>query len=112
MGGKKKHSSKEANPLEPFWTFPRCLFPSPSIHPLSSLPVLYSTSGAIFPPLLCLFFCPFFPAFLCPLVSLRLVVSVQPDPTPHRQQPGCYPALYSPVHCDSATMSTRSVVDG
>lgn len=52
---KKKNSSKGANVFEPFWTFPHCLFPSPSIHPLLSLPVLYSTSGAIFPPLPALF---------------------------------------------------------
>lgn len=49
---------------------------------------------------------------LYPSGSLCLVVSMQPDPTPHRQQPGWYPALNSPVHCNSATMSTRSVVDG
>lgn len=58
---KKKQNSKGANVFEPFWTFPHCLFPSPSIHPLFSLPVLYSTSGAIFPPLLALFFCLFLP---------------------------------------------------
>lgn len=31
--GGKKHSIKGTNLFEPFWTFPHCLFPSPSIHP-------------------------------------------------------------------------------
>lgn len=52
---KKTEQSKGANVFEPFWTFPHCLFPSASIHPLFSLPVLYSTSGIIFPPLLSFF---------------------------------------------------------
>lgn len=62
---KKTEQSKGPNVFEPFWTFPHCLFPSASIHPLFSLPVLYSTSGVIFPPLLS-FFC-LFPPLSFPL---------------------------------------------
>lgn len=71
VNGGGNQSSKEANLFEPFWTFPYCLFPSPSIRPLFSLPVLYSSSGAIFPPLLSLFL-----PLCVPSVSLCLVVSV------------------------------------
>lgn len=53
-------NSKGGNLLEPFWTFPHCRFPSPSIHPLFSLPVLDSTQDAVFPPLLSLF-----PSLVC-----------------------------------------------
>lgn len=35
----EKKNSEGANLLEPFWTFPHCLLPSPSISPLFSLPV-------------------------------------------------------------------------
>lgn len=65
MACHQEKNSKGANLFEPFWTFPHCLFPSPSIQPLF-LPVLYSSSGAIFPPLLS-----FFPlSFSASLVSL------------------------------------------
>ena len=48
--------------------FPNCPFPSPSIQPLFSLPVLYSSSGAIFPPLLSPLFS--LPSFCLSRVSL------------------------------------------
>lgn len=61
-----KIEQKGSNLSEPFWTFPHCLFPSPSIHPHFCLPVLNSSSGAIFPPLLSAFF--FLSVSLCELM--------------------------------------------
>lgn len=112
-GGKKKQSGKGASPFEPFWTFPHCLFfllpPSTPFFLLTRFIFLFRCN---LPPSSLSFVLSFFSAPLCPSVSLCLVVSEQPDPTPHRQQPGWYPALYSPVHCNPATVSSRFVVDG
>lgn len=101
-------SSKRAKPLEPFQTFPPL---SPST-PFPPYPYYIPPQVQASPLFSAFISSAFLQPFLCPLVVLYLVVSVQPDPTPHRQQPGWYPALYSPVHCNSATMSTRSMLDG
>lgn len=82
--GGEKHSIKGTNLFEPFWTFPHCLFPSPSTPPPPfSLPVLYSSSGAVFPPLLSLF--PL--SFSASLVSLcQLMVGGMSVAGPHPSQ--------------------------
>lgn len=63
---------------------------------LSCLPLLYSSYGDISPPSL----------LILPLsLSVCDVAFSAAGPHPHWQC-GCYPVLYSPMHCNSATMHT------
>lgn len=106
MGG-----SEGGNLFEPFWTFPHCRFPSPSIHPLFSLPVLDSTQDAVFPPLLSLFS----PSLVCfTLAPLSAYVWwCQCSRTPPLTDSSLDGTLLRTVQCtaNSATRSTRFVVD-
>lgn len=73
--GKKSIASKERIYLNHSGPFPIVFFLLPPSTPLFSLPVLYSSSGAVFPPLLSFYPCLFLPLW-CPSVSLWLVVWV------------------------------------
>lgn len=82
--GGKKHSIKGANLFEPFWTFPHCLFPSPSIHPPFSPYPYYIPLQVQSSPLFSLFF-PL--SFSTSLVSLcQLMVGGMSVAGPHPSQ--------------------------
>lgn len=101
-------AAKGRNHLSHSRPFPHCLHPAPSLLTR----IIFHFRCNLPPSSL-----PLFPVLFFRLSSVLLWAcvwwyQVQLDPTPHRQQPGWYPALCSPVHCNSATMSTRSVLDG
>lgn len=77
----------------------RCNLPPSS---LVSLSLLFFFSSCLFPPL-CVFF--------YKLLFFGGMSVAEPHPS-QTASLGWYPALYSPVHCNSATVSTRFVVDG
>lgn len=66
------------------------------------LPLLYSSCGDFSPSSSFLF-------LLSLSLSARAVAFSAAGPHPHTQC-GCYPVLYSPVHCNSATMNTTLLV--